>query len=203
MTSPGALATARINDRRPRIRLASPVNLPGPCTAIRLSPLRVGWMISISPRVTTKNGTTWAPASMRTSPRAIGRVTPDFAIRAICAVVSVGNINASCEASTNGVERASCTMMGSSGELVRHVDEAIAGTHVVLQEVEQCTRNRSRFAVANRLPIPFHDRGDLDRATQQQHLARRPCVGDGDVAHLHTAQQSAALQVCRQFEQTK
>ena len=69
------------------------------------SPRLEGRTISISPALTTKNGTSVWPSSTRTSPRVIGRVTPWEATRAICAGVSVGNMSDALAALMRGVER--------------------------------------------------------------------------------------------------
>ena len=97
-------------------------------------------MISTSPAVTTKNGTMGSPASIRTSPRAIERATPCVAMRAIWAGVSVGNMSASCEALTGGVDRTdSATPYTSATGLVAAVAarsasiSRAAGTRAAIQ----------------------------------------------------------------------
>src|SRR5262245_26950973 len=62
-------------------------------------------MTSISPALTTKNGTSVWPPSIKTSPRVMGRVTPWEAIRAICAEVRVGNRSAASAALESGVDQ--------------------------------------------------------------------------------------------------
>src|SRR5438105_3433273 len=125
ITSPGSVTRARINERRARIMLASPVNWPGPWTATSVSPRLDGRMISISPALTTKNGTIGSPASMSTSPRAIGRTTPCVAIRAIWTGVRVGNMSASCEALTGGVKRTGAATDVHSGAHDGCVDDVL------------------------------------------------------------------------------
>ena len=77
-------------------------------------------MTSISPDLTTKNGTLVWPPSINTSPRVIVRITPRDAIRAICAGLNVGNMSAAWGALVSSVERAiSCDMVTRPGQQVR------------------------------------------------------------------------------------
>src|SRR2546428_14101414 len=59
--------------------------------AIKRSPRPEGRITSISPALTTKNGTSVWPPSINTSPRVMGRINPWEAIREICVVLSTGN----------------------------------------------------------------------------------------------------------------
>src|SRR5258705_624785 len=64
---------------------------------MRISVALVGRRARISPLTTAKNGTSLSPTSTRTSPRAIARRRPRAAMRAICALFSVGNSRSVCE----------------------------------------------------------------------------------------------------------
>src|SRR5215470_11080976 len=68
------------------------------------SPRLDGLTTSIAPARTTKNGTSVWPSSISTSPRAIGRITPCAATRAICAGLSPGNRSAAFGELESGVE---------------------------------------------------------------------------------------------------
>src|SRR5262245_13398542 len=62
---------------------------------------------------------------------------------------------------------------------VRDVDQPIAArAHVALEQIAEYGRGRARRALADALAVPLHDRRDLDRAADQQHLARRARLGD-------------------------
>ena len=77
--------------RRPESMFTSPVNWPGPCTVMSVSPVRDGRTISICPAVTTKNGTSDGRPRTAPRPRRLAARVPCAATRAICAGVSVGN----------------------------------------------------------------------------------------------------------------
>ena len=79
--------------RRPESMSTSPVNSPASCIiTIRISPSQVGLTISIRPLSTTKKLRLVAPCSKIISPAAALRGTPAGASRAICAAVSLGNV---------------------------------------------------------------------------------------------------------------
>src|SRR5262245_45892587 len=68
------------------------------------SPRLDGLTTSISPALTTKNGTSVWPSPISTSPRSIGRIWPCEATRAICAGLSLGDRSAAFGERESGVE---------------------------------------------------------------------------------------------------
>ena len=100
--------------------MASPENWPGPWATMRISVAPVGRSACTSPLTTTKNGTSLSPTSTSTSPRAIGRRRPRAAMRAICALVSVGNSRSACEGAVEA--NGSC----GSGAFTGHPPESLS-----------------------------------------------------------------------------
>jgi hypothetical protein len=82
------------------------------------------------------------------------------------------------------------SMLRETRDLIGHVDQSIALTHVLIEKPEERPGYGPWPAVANYLPVPLDDRRHFHRAAEEQHLAGSARVGHRDVADLDALQES-------------